>query len=270
VFVGGNTLIPSMLRAQLEANGAGEVTTRRFDLAIQTTREFLEKQTARISISGVVRDEGRLEAAIRVDNLAGHKLPTAYPSRRVWICFRVLDVDGRVLFASGRFDQRGRLVDAAHELLPSEKVGGPTLPHFSIINDSQHVQVYESVMADADGQPTYSLLRGAAYEKDNRLLPLGWTEDHPRGELTMPVGTAEDGDFSPGSDVVRYVVDDIPPTAGKLKLQATLYYQVLGARFAAELLENDVPEVRVFDRLYRAADPRPEILARTECESAAH
>ena len=40
-------------------------------------------------------------------------------------------------------------------------------------------------------------------------------------------------------------------------------YQVLGARFAHELLAWDTPEMRAFRRFYEAADRTPEVVVRT-------
>ena len=49
-----------------------------------------------------------MEIAIR--NLAGHKLPTAYPSRRVWLHVSVRDPSGGRVFESGalREDEASR------------------------------------------------------------------------------------------------------------------------------------------------------------------
>ncbi len=262
VFTGGNTLIPSILRTQLAAAGAEDAVAR-FDASIQATRQLLRQETARIEIAEVERKGQRMEVAVSVKNLTGHKLPTAYPSRRVWVRLQVEDAAGQVMFASGRFDERGRIIDGAGQILAAENVDGPPSSHFSKIDSSSQVQIYESLMADAEGTVTYSLLRGAKYHKDNRLLPLGWRIDHPRGSLTAPVATSDDGDFVAGSDVVRYVVD-IVPGRGPYKIEAALFYQVLGSRYAAELLSHDVPEMRAFAELYAAADPRPELLSRAE------
>ena len=42
--------------------------------------------------------------------------------------------------------------------------------HMSVIDATSQAYVLESVMADSEGKPTYALLRGASYLKDNRLL----------------------------------------------------------------------------------------------------
>ncbi len=262
IFVGGNTLVPSILRAQHAAGGADKIAAQ-FDRTIAANRTFLQQQTAQIEITSATVEDQQLKVAVSVKNLAGHKLPTAYPSRRVWIRFTVEDADGKLVCASGRFDDRGRLLDGQGSVLPSEQLGGPTLPHFSTITTGNQVQVYESIMQDADGQATYSLLRGAKYRKDNRLLPLGWRRDHKRGQLTAPVATDGDADFVAGRDVTHYVIDGLDGR-GPFSIKASLFYQVLGSRYATELLAHDIPEMREFAKLFAAADPRPELLADAE------
>ncbi len=195
---------------------------------------------------------------MQVTNLAGHKLPTAYPSRRVWLHVQVRDAQDRLLLASGRCDAEGRLIDALNQVLPSEQAGGPTLPHYHQIERSDQVQVYESLMADTHGAPTFRLLRGARYLKDNRLLPRGWHDTHAEAAATAPAAVGNDPDFAGGSDTVFYV---IPATTGPLRVQTWLYYQVLSPRYADELFTFQTPEVQNFQQLYRAAPPQPALLA---------
>ena len=261
VFTGGNTLVPSILRNEVAAAGS-ETAAAAFDAKIRETRHRLRKETARIEIVKAERQDEQLVIAVEVSNMAGHKLPTAYPSRRVWVRLQVRDAAGEVVFASGEFDRRGRIVDGEGRILASEQVAGPVAPHRTQIDSPDQVQIYEAVMEDADGQVTYSLLRGARYHKDDRLLPLGWKSDHPRATVTASVGTAEDRDFTAGSDTVLYVID-APSERGPYQIDATLHYQVLGSRYLAELFTNDVPEMRVFRKLYNTASPRPELLHRT-------
>ena len=48
-------------------------------------------------------------ADVLVENLGGHKLPTAYPSRRSWLHLIVRDSDGRVMFESGALPPDGSI-----------------------------------------------------------------------------------------------------------------------------------------------------------------
>ena len=49
----------------------------------------------------VERAGSRLAFDVVVENLAGHKLPTAYSSRRAWLHVLVRDGAGRAAFESG-------------------------------------------------------------------------------------------------------------------------------------------------------------------------
>jgi hypothetical protein len=258
VFAGGNTLVLSMLRDHSERLRV-DAPAESLEAILEATRVQLEERSARLAIRDVRRDGRALRVELSVENLAGHKLPTAHPTRRAWLRLRVLGQDGTLLFASGEVDARGRIVDGAGRPLASELAGGPVPPHRDAVRGQDEVVLYEAVMADADGAPTHTLLRGAAWLKDTRLLPRGWEPDHPEAERIAPVGTLGDEDFGPGGDLVRYELE--LEYAGPLRIEADLLYQPLGARWAAELLRWDTPEVALFRELWDAADVAPEVLA---------
>jgi hypothetical protein len=204
------------------------------------------------------------EFTVLVRNLAGHKLPTAHPSRRVWLHVRMVEArTGRVFFESGAHDERGRILGADGAPLPSEAAGGPIRPHVREVQSADDVPIWQSVMKDGAGKPVFLALQAEGYLKDNRLLPRGWKADGPDAASTAPVGVADDADFEAGGDAVIYPVI-VPETArGEYRIEVRLLYQVLSPRFAAELFETDAPEVAAFRRMYEAADPRPEVLAAT-------
>ena len=79
-----------------------------------------------------------------------------------------------VLFASGASDAQGRIVASDGRPLPSELAGGPIEPHRDVVRSGAEVATYQAVMADAQGAPTHTLLRGASWLVDDRLLPKGW------------------------------------------------------------------------------------------------
>ena len=152
---------------------------------------------------------------------------------------------------SGAHDDAGRLVDGSGTLA-TDRVGGGHQPHHVVIERGDQVQLYETVMSDAVGDATFSLLSAARNLKDNRLLPRGWVADHAFGSETAPVGV-NDADFRDGRDDVIYVVP-VAGSAGPWTVEVTLLYQVLGARFAHELLRWDTAEMRAFRRFYESAD----------------
>ncbi len=260
-FVGGNTLVLSMLRDHAEELDV-VAPAAAFDATIAATRAQLRELTARVHVERLERVGDELRFAVAVDNLTGHKFPTAHPTRRAWLRVVVRGADGAPLFVSGTHDERGRIVDAAGEPLPSERLGGSIEPHHDVIRSSLQVATFESKMADAEGAVTHVLLRGARYLKDDRLLPRGWRADHAEGERTAPVGTDGDDDFVAGRDTVHYafaVPDDT--SLEDVRVDVALLYQPLGARWAAELLAVDTPEVERFAVWYALADVTPEVVA---------
>lgn len=258
-LVGGNAFMTRLIRDNADALGV-RVPRAAFDASLAAIGSMLRDRTASVEIEGVQLDGQWLQWEVKVLNKTGHKLPTAYPSRRVWLRVQVTDPSGKTVFLSGDFNDRGQLVDAAGAVLPSEVAAGPILEHRNEILSDQQVQIYETVMGDTQGHPTFYLLRGASFIKDNRILPKGWRSDHPDATATMPQGIAQDGDFSSGQDRVRY---RIPlPTSERARIEVALYYQPISPRHAAELFLNPTEDVRRFQTMYEAADHRPALIDR--------
>jgi hypothetical protein len=250
-FVGGNTLLPAILR-----DHADELKpladTDAFNATIELATEQLQNNTASVTISKPVLKDGTLEFRIGVHNKAGHKFPTAYPSRRAFLRVRVLDAKGNALFSSGEFDKKGRLLDAQGRIRASESKGSFE-PHLSELNDPSQVQVFESVMQDAEGKPTWRLMAGASYVKDNRILPLGWLPDGPHAVDTRPIGTG-DSSFEGGKALLPVKLKNISDAAS---IEVDLYYQVISWRYANELFKFRTQEILTFKEYLEAADTAP-------------
>ncbi|QDU65209.1 multiheme c-type cytochrome [Engelhardtia mirabilis] len=258
LFVGGNTLVLSMLRDHPEALGV-EAPAEAFEASVAATRAQLRERTARVRIGDLRDSDDKLSFAVSVQNLTGHKLPSAHPTRRAWLRVVVRDESGQVLFASGDVDSRGRILGADGQPLGSELAGGPIEPHRDSIRTGDEVATYQAVMADSNGEPTHTLMRGAKWYVDDRLLPAGWDPNHPEAARTAPVGVDGDEDFKADGDRVHFELDLVVP--GRLTIEASLLYQTLNARWAAELFRYETPEVELFRSLYDQADLTPEVLA---------
>lgn len=263
IFVGGNTLIPAILRDHADELRP-RATPEAFNATVAAAKDQLQKRTARLKLKDLKQSGDRLEFSVAVSTMTGHKFPTAHPTRRAWLQVVVSDSAGRVLFNSGGFDPGGRILDSRGKPLPGELAGGPTYPHRSVVRSGDEVQVYESVMADAEGAATYLLIRGGSYLKDNRILPLGWKADHKDAKAILPVGVGKDPDFLGGRDSVRYEVELPASSQGPLRVEARLVYQVLGSRYADELFRYDTREIQAFKRYWKAADRRPVVIAHAE------
>ncbi len=89
-------------------------------VAADRTVAYLGTAAARLTISPLELRAGRLEADIEVSNLGGHKLPTAFPSRRAWLHVVVRDGGGRVLFESGALNADGSIRGNRNDLDPTK------------------------------------------------------------------------------------------------------------------------------------------------------
>ncbi|MCC6575682.1 MAG: hypothetical protein IT462_18020 [Planctomycetes bacterium] len=260
IFVGANTLLPQIF---IENDKALNPIARPqdFENQIGWVRDFVSKSTAKLAISDLKRADGRVNFSVNVENLAGHKVPTGYPSRRSWLRVRIKDADGKVLWASGTTDGNGMLLGADGKQLPSEFIGGPIIPHMRKIEKAGEVQIWEGILADVNGKPTFRLMRAASYAKDNRLLPKGWRDDYEDMAHVKPVGTEGDKDFVGGSDTVAYSCD-VGGAKGALTVDVDLFYQTLSPRYAAEMFGYNTREVREFQGYYEKTDKLPERVTR--------
>lgn len=262
LLVGGNTLVLGILRDWSDI--LNPIATRSaFDATIEATRAQLAERTARLTLNGGRLDGNALSFVAEIEVLAGHKFPTGIPLRRAWLHVSVTDANGAVVFESGGWDDSGRLVDQNGAVLPSEAPGGPILPHVDRVATSSAVAAYEGVLADGDGAPTFLLLRGEGWIKDNRLLPSGFDRTAAATAEIAPVGVGGDADFVGGSDAVRYEVD-VTGATRPLTIEAELLYQPLSARWAAELFASATPEARGFQVMYESANRGPELVAKAE------
>jgi len=113
------------------------------------------------------------------------------------------------------------------------------------------VQIYETIMVDADRALTTGLLRGLRYVKDNRLLPHGFDKRTADAQVAVHGAAEGDTDFIGGGDEVRYAVD-VGDAPGPFRVEAELWYQPIGYRWAMNLKAYDAMETRRFVGYYEA------------------
>jgi hypothetical protein len=257
LLVGGNTLGPRLFqrfRDVLQPAAPDEA----FDATLAAAREQLGQRTASLALVGLAVEDGRLRGEARVAPLTGHKLPTGIPVRRAWLQVEVADASGAPVAGVGAWDERGRLVDGSGAPLDSELAGGPVEPHRDTITDRP--QVWEAILADEAGAPTWRLTRAAGWAKDDRLLPQGFDPRSAEGARVLPVGTAGDPDFGSGGDVVHFDLD-LAGATGPLTVTATVWFQPLSARWAAELVASGTPEAAALEAMLDAVGDPPERVA---------
>lgn len=242
-FVGGNFFMLRMLNTYRDELGVIAPSTE-LDRAVNRTVSHLQSESATVAIDRTDVSGSTLGFDVTARNLSGHKLPTGYPSRRVWLHVTVRDGGGRVVFESGAVDARGQIAgnDGDRDAAAFE-------PHYAQITGADQVQVYESVMGDSAGKPTTGLLHGVRYLKDNRLLPRGFDKATADKDIAVVGGATEDENFTGGRDRVRYAVN-VGDAAGPFQVDAELRFQPIAYRWAQNLTQYDASEAQRFVRWY--------------------
>jgi hypothetical protein len=247
-FRGANTL---MLRVFNRFRGELSVvaTPAEIDNAIARTTAFLQSSAATIEVTRAQQAGGRFEAEILVRNLAGHKLPTGYPSRRTWLKVTITDAQGRAIFSSGEVDATGAI--AGND---NDRDASLFEPHYREIRSADQVQIYEAIMGTPSRAVTTGLLSASVYLKDNRLLPRGFDKRTVPDDVAVQGDAREDPDFGGGEDRVRYSVD-VSGAQGPFTIEAALMYQTVSYRWARNLAAYSAPEPQRFVRYYDAVAP---------------
>ena len=114
-------------------------------------------KAADLKIESAARAGDALEVKVRVVNQTGHKLPTGYPSRRMWLHVSVKNGDATV-WESGAWDGWGRLVSGGKIL----DVAGTFQPHRDVVSAPAEVQIWEGIAGNDQGAPATHLLEGGA------------------------------------------------------------------------------------------------------------
>ena len=286
-MVGGNSHVLELLRDNRSALGIENSTSvSGFDEKIDQTRDLLHNQTAALDITQTAATVGELAVDVRITNHTGHKLPTGYPSRRIWIHLTARDAGGQVIFESGAPDAQGRISTDNARLAPAclaiRKAPGFNNadcfePHRDVIDDPAQVALYEPVLGDSNGDITHILLHAANYLKDNRIPPEGFTNSEAsRIEVqTLPVGVGADPDFNiadsqegSGSDTVHYRVALNTPS-GPYSVDARLLYQAVSPSFV-DGLHSSGGRVSDFKQMYAQNPSVIETLASSTAASDAN
>ena len=243
VFRGGNFFMLRMLNRYRDELGVVALP-QELALAADRTERHLQQKTVALSLRSGELVGGTLEAIVEINNLAGHKFPTAYPSRRAWLHTTIVDRDGRMVFESGAFSPDGSIVGSDHDA-----DGTRYEPHYAEISNPDQVQIYEAVMADEDGRVTTGLMSAERWVKDNRILPAGFDPTTSDPRVAVVGAATSDADFASGKDHIRYSIRVDPGTA-PFTLNVELWFQPIGYRWAQNLAEYDAFETDRFVRYF--------------------
>ena len=184
---------------------------------------------------------------MKVNSNTGHKLPSAYPSRRVILHVTVKDSQGTVVFESGKVNANGSVAGVA-----ADADRATFEPHYDLINQPDQVQVYEAIMGNNQDQVTYTLLRGKTYLKDNRLLPLGFNKATASNDVKVAGDALDDGNFVGGSDQITYQITGL--SGANYQVEAELVHQPIAYSFAQDLFNEVDGEVEDFKTMFNASN----------------
>lgn len=265
-FLGANTVMQDMLmnfgdELGLDLSDENGLThEEKFTDSIQRNREFLRTSASLTIVQGQA-EAGKLNVDVVVQNNTGHKLPSGYHSRRVYLHLQVVDQDSQLIFESGKINPDGSIVGVSEDVNPATWE-----PHYDVIDNETQVQVYQSIVGNSDNVRTHSLLDGSFFLKDNRLTPSGFDKQAINADTTLPdsfgvFGAAvDDNDFNDGSDTVSYRIT--VPDSGVYSVSASLRYQPFSYGHLAKLwTQGDrVNQVDMFRTIYESTTLRDEFI----------
>lgn len=189
----------------------------------QQAREFLKTSAAlNLEIAGG-------KARLTITNLTGHKLPTGYPEgRRMWVNFRFLDAEGKLLAEAGRYGDKS-------DTLSGQAVQVPTLL------DPEATRVYECQMGLSPAQarkynqaagPSFHFILNDISVKDNRIPPRGFQKAAFAAHQCEPVGA----DYADGQ---YWDTLEVPAPEGTRQVEARLMYQSVSWEYLKFLKEEN-------------------------------
>ena len=106
-------------------------------------------------------------------------------------------------------------------------------------------------MKDEHGAVTTGLLAAVGYVKDNRLLPRGFDKTTADRDIAVVGDAAGDPAFLGGSHRTRFSVA-VADRRGPFRVDAELWYQPIGFRWAQNLRLRPAPETNRFVTYYES------------------
>ncbi len=257
VFAGANSFMLSLIKSNKMALGVN-VPDNHFDSTISASKAMLQSKSInfKLTLESITSDSAFFK--VKIENKAGHKFPSGYPTRRAVVQFVVTDANNDTVFKSGIFNNQYRVIgeNPDHE------------PHHNTINQSNVSQIYELVPGDVNGNFTSILERAAILLKDNRIPPVGFTSTSPIYDTVQSSADAEtDPDFNKvstiegsGIDYLHFAVP-LAGAVGNIDVKTKVYYQSVPPKWVDNLFTFTTPEVNTFKTMFQAADQSPVLVA---------
>ena len=250
-FVGANRLMLDIFNNNKTQLG---VLSNNFAETLAKTQAMLNSAATIATDKQCLGVDNELNFTLKVNSTTGHKLPSAYPSRRVVLHVIVKDDIGNIVFESGKINSDGSIVG-----VNADKNRRTFEPHYQLITKPDQVQVYEAIMGDNQKKVTYTLLRGMTYLKDNRILPLGFDKAKAPNDVKVVGAALSDRDFIGGSDKISYRISGL--TGAAYTVEAELVHQPLAFSFATDLFQETDDEVTDFKTMFKASGAKSNQIA---------
>jgi hypothetical protein len=256
-FAGANAFMVNLIKNNKTSLGSSAPDAN-FDSTLVAINNLLKTQTLAVNANFDSTASDTAYFNVSLLNKAGHKFPSAYPSRRAVLQFVAIKANGDTLFSSGLFDSNFEV----------KNIPSPYSPHFNTINQESQSQIYEMVMGDVNGNVTTVLERAFSQLKDNRIPPFGFTTTHASYDTVKIVGDAlTDPDFNKtltiegsGRDIVHYNIP-LNGYTGALTISAAVYYQAVPPGWLSEMRNYSSAEIDTFLNMYDNADRSPILVS---------
>ncbi len=253
-FVGGNKLMLDIFDNNKTQLG---VLSNNFAATMAATDTVL-KSAGSVQSIAANGSKNTLQFTLMVNSKTGHKLPSAYPSRRIILHVQVKNNQDQIVWESGKVNANGSVVG-----VNSDEASDDFEPHYDLITSADQVQVYESIMGDYRGQVTYTLLHGKEYLKDNRILPEGFNKTTAPNDVKVVGDALTDPNFIAGSDQVTYRIAGL--SSGQYTIKAEIIYQTLAYGFSNHLFsDKETSEVVDFKSMFDASNQKSQLIADTQ------
>lgn len=276
-FQGLNALLVQMFKQTNDVLGVrkGDLMTGSggLKLAMENYQQQARERTVDLELKAQPVQDRLLTVAVKVTNKTGHRFPSGVGFRRAFIELLVRDkTSGRIVWASGRTNAVGAIVDGNNKVLASEFFDtGPDgkqhyQRHHETITRQDQVQIYEELIQNAKKKFTTSFIHRKYHVKDNRLLPRGWK---PKGQdpkryqelkefidATHPgTDAGRDEDYRLGGGYDQYIYKiRLPADADpkNLTVRATIYYQSIPPSWLRQRFTT-APHMAATRRLHQIA-----------------
>ncbi len=264
-LAGANVFMLKMLKQNIDELGV-TATEAQMDSTISRAQRMLQENSVSMQLNEIMRTNDTLYVDLAIENMAGHKFPTAYPSRRAFVELVATDESGNIIFHSGEMDDNYNLV---HEDTGFE-------PHYNMINENEKVQIYEMVMGNVNSDPTTILERAYSQLKDNRIPPQGFTTTFSSYDTVQIAGQAfTDEDFNKvngsegsGKDILHFHIP-ISGLADNVSITANIFYKTVTDKWLENMFTYSSTEIDKFKEYYNNADREPVLVGSNNLVSIA-